>query len=252
MAIGDTLRAAAKNLLDVLTNPDYPQVTPRVIKPLFDVVADLVDRFAGGDEAGDVVVLDENGKLPTEFLITGDEAGDLILLGVGGKIATARLNTGSAAGNVVVLNENGKVPAELVEVSVPAPYTTTISTGAVAASDDVDLDFSLPAGVTKCFLGPIVVTRTAGDGTSFKLQAHTADDRSDDARHLFGNGASAQTIGATALAGPIRPLDGGHVVYGAMPYVNTDGSSFARLTFVNGDGVEGITCDVAVTITPLP
>jgi hypothetical protein len=143
--------------------------------------------------------------------------------------------------------------ARVVVLEAAKATSTTVSTGSVAATGGtVNLDIPLPTGFTSGIIGPIVVTRTAGDGTSFKLAAYTKNDRSDDPRWLFGNGGSAITIGATPLLGPIRPLDGGHILFSPMAYVNADGSNAVRMIFTNGDGAEVMTCSVKVTIQPLP
>ena len=232
MAFADTLRAGAKNLLDIITNPDYPLASPRALKPIFDVVAELLDRIAaGGDSEGDVVVLDENGKVPT-----------------------ALLDTGEAAGKLVVLDENGKVPADLITLPANsggggglALFTVTGTTDSIDESNAADLTLALPGGVSRFYIVGATLERAGGASALAGVTLYPTAARSSGAALLFGDAFSG-----VDMPGPVNgPYDttGGNVARSGIAMASE--AEFAYLTVHNRDFSNAGSFTVTITCLPV-
>lgn len=130
-----------------------------------------------------------------------------------------------------------------------AVSSQTVSTGNVTSGNSVDVNFAMPAGFTSVTVMSIEVTRTAGTGDSFTIEAFLDDARSASAGYMMGGSFDSLSIGADTEYGP-RIVIFGSPQYLAIPYVNTDGSEFVRTTFTNNGGADG-TFDVTLRMLPI-
>lgn len=130
-----------------------------------------------------------------------------------------------------------------------AVSSQTVSTGNITSGNSADVNFATPAGFTSVSVMSIEVTRTAGTGESFTIEAFLDDARSASAGYMMGGSFDSLSIGADTEYGP-RIVISGSPQYLAIPYVNTDGSEFVRTTFTNNGGADG-TFDVTLRMLPI-
>lgn len=126
----------------------------------------------------------------------------------------------------------------------------TAATGSIAAAGGTeDINVALPAGISKCLIIAIAVTRTAGTGTSCSVGVFTDDARATDQRWIFGVDFAGITVDPGPVEGP-QTTDIPPMFY-SFPYQNEDGSSFIRARVTNRDNSNVATYSVRFDILPL-
>lgn len=269
MAIADLLRGALAGIGRIANGDDDAFVTRRSMAPLVKVLETFLTTveaaIVGGDEAGNLVALDEAGKLPAVdgSNLTGITSGQVSGLGT-----AATRNVGTALTNVVgLIDVGGGLPGL---PAVDASNLTGITADQIAGlggatstsytvediGDSATETFNIPiAGSSRGVVDLIIVTKTSGDSTSFQIGYHRKTDRSDSLRPLMGDASTGLWTGdftGGIVVGPHIRGAGGLVMIHPVQVVNIDGGQLCPLTFTNGADAGTSTFQVEVVMRPLP
>lgn len=130
------------------------------------------------------------------------------------------------------------------DLGTPAALLTwATTTGALEASETVNLNMPLPTGITMISIQAVIIERTSGTSDSIKLAYFRDDARTDNNTYrfyLFGGEFDSATLSSNPLLGPMVKFSG-QMFNSPIPvhYQNVDGSEFMRLTFTNSNLDEG-------------